>query len=382
MHKFLMGTTALAVAGFLVTPASAAEWDISVGGYFIGGIAYTDAGEGDSNEFDFASDSEIQFRPSITLDNGLTFGVDIDLDPEQNSDVNNNPDLIDEAFAYVQGGFGRFELGQTYGVGAKLSVQIPGVVGHSVNNNDEYNMDPFDPYDVYTGLQWTSLRNRINTDLDFTNDNTKLNYFTPSMNGFQAGLSYTPNPGKNDTGYGDWVYDDFARDYWELAASWEWQVNNVLWRIFGGGGIGDSGESRDEPYEWSAGSMLRFGGFELYGVYTEHDTRYEYHMGDLFYDTKVQVTVAGSYQTGPWTFDLQGGRSESGNHENDGFNNDRVDAQYDSYLAGITYQAGPGIEFGGGIQHFAFDRDTHGNFTNNNFDTDGTSLFFGTKIGF
>jgi len=387
MKNAFLGTTALVAASFLATNATAAEWDISMGGYFNGSVSATsiddDFGQ-DPNEIDFATDSVIEFQPSITLDNGLTFGARIEIEPEQNSDVNDDADLIDEVWVYARGGFGEVQVGQTDSVGRRLSVAIPNIVGHSVNGNDEGAMDPFASYDVYTGLQWTSLRNRINTDLGFTDDAIRINYISPSMNGFRAGASYTPNPGKNDTGYGDYVQQEFGRDYFEFAGRLDWEINNVLFLLFGGVGIGDRGDSRNEPFEWSIGSSLQFGGLKLYGTYTEHDTEYEYYNGDLFNGTVEQWTLASQYNTGPWRFDLQTGQNDGDNHVRDSYSwgDYRVEDQYDSYMGGLTYEVGPGFEVGGGVRVIQFDNDTHGEFVDNRFSTDASSVFIGSRLSF
>ncbi len=388
MKTLMLGTTALVAATLVATGANAADWDVRVGGYYNAMVAYADAGgdngSNDSNEINFGSDTDVFFLPSITLDNGLTIGARVVLDAEENNDVDSNSDLIDEVYIYGQGGFGRIEFGQTNGAGYKLGRDIiPDVLGHSVDGNEDNEMDPFAPYDVYTGLRWTSLRNRITTSLQYTEDRTKVSYYSPAFSGFTFGASYTPNPCKNDTGFSDCLDTEFGRNTVELAGSFNRQVNNVWLRLFGGYTFGQSDDTGKEPEEWSVGAQLRFGGVTFGGVYTEHDTRSESAFGSPRFDVKVQTAGSVQYRTGPWTFDLQAGRSESGNVQDDFiYGNVRSRGEYDSYMAGVTYQVGPGVEVGGGLRAIDFSRDTRGGMSDNSFDTNATSIFVGSRISF
>ncbi|MEM6621153.1 MAG: porin, partial [Pseudomonadota bacterium] len=83
MKKILLGSSAMALAAAAATPASAAEWDVRVGGYMVQHVVYgssdTPAGV-DFDGVDVQSDTEIFFLPSITLDNGIKIGANIQLE--------------------------------------------------------------------------------------------------------------------------------------------------------------------------------------------------------------------------------------------------------------------------------------------------------------
>ena len=90
--------------------ANAAEWDVRVGGYYNGMVAYATtklsgtAGErrvflrqiSDFEGVDVSTNAEIFFLPSITLDNGIKIGASIQLEGEH--DV----DQINESYAYAK----------------------------------------------------------------------------------------------------------------------------------------------------------------------------------------------------------------------------------------------------------------------------------------
>ena len=105
MKKVLLGTSALLGAGLVAGPACAADGiKLSVGGYFRTAymVNFDDDDEGEpgneTNTDGFFSDSEIYFRGSTTLDNGLEVGARVELEGETDSDQ------IDEAWVFFSGG--------------------------------------------------------------------------------------------------------------------------------------------------------------------------------------------------------------------------------------------------------------------------------------
>ena len=105
MNKTLMGASVVALSSAQVSVAQAAEWDLDWGGFIDTYLAISDEG-GDEDGFDVLTNAEIIFTPSITLDNGLTFGARIEF--EADSATNNN---TDEAWAFVKGSFGEIRAG-------------------------------------------------------------------------------------------------------------------------------------------------------------------------------------------------------------------------------------------------------------------------------
>ena len=87
MKKLLVASTAL-VAFAAVNSAQAADpIKLTVGGYMNQYVGYTDQDEdGQENfaEVNINSETELYFRGSTTLDNGLTVGVNIDRYSDRN----------------------------------------------------------------------------------------------------------------------------------------------------------------------------------------------------------------------------------------------------------------------------------------------------------
>jgi len=399
MNKFLLGTTALAVAAAFTVPAMAAEHlQLHLRGYHIGSISYTDGDEsisyrnydggtlygsgntgnilGDYNKTNFGSDSEVHFIGSTTLDNGLEVTFHAELELEDDGAAKDNPDNIDEVYVQFDGGFGRVQFGQQDGVIDQTHVHEPSTfAGHAVNDVSRGNQDPFRPLEN---------PNLIQTTGDFTTDWIKIIYFTPSMNGLQLGVSYTPNPCRNAAGYAGCVYEDFGRNYWEVSGTFETDVNNIGLELSAGYGQGESGGASEKPQELSLGANVSFGGFTVGGAYGDRNT-----IGDSTYD-RTDWSAGVTYETGPWGFNLNYARMDSDSSSlctgcasmyagpASGLigiveNHRTYESEAESWLAGITYKYGPGMQIGLGVQTL----DTNSSIRNTYFDP-----YPDTKTGF
>ena len=111
MKKAILGTTALVAAGaFATSPASASDKiQLGVGGYMQSTYFYQDSDEpaGTASRISdrVTQEGEIHFTGETTLDNGLKFGVNVQLEAYQATDQ------VDETYIYVEGSFGRVLLG-------------------------------------------------------------------------------------------------------------------------------------------------------------------------------------------------------------------------------------------------------------------------------
>src|SRR5512134_3916913 len=104
MKKLLYGTTALATAGIvagIAGDASAAErLKLGLGGYHQQWVVFSNQDidglePNNYNSVDQKHNSEVCFIGETTLDNNLTFGVNVQLE------ANTDGDQIDESFMYV-----------------------------------------------------------------------------------------------------------------------------------------------------------------------------------------------------------------------------------------------------------------------------------------
>lgn len=342
--KKLLGTTALVAAAFATAPAMAADKiNIEVGGYFVGGIAAafdSDAGEGinrtnvvsvanaggvigsastlgagiDQRTVLFSRESEVHFKGSTTLDNGIEIGVKFELETGENA----GNDIMDEAYLWVSGAFGEFQFGAQDGVGDQMPIVAPSPFLETFANDTD--LDPLPglftdadftaAFGVPQNVMTPNSSGIINTVVDFSGDNEKIIYFTPRLAGFQIGLSYTPEP--TELSGDESTSDAFSgNNAWENAfeagITWEHAFNGVdLGASFVYLSADGTLVNTPDVEDWAAGASIGFAGFTVGGAYAdkESDGIAAINNGSLIESTK-HWNVGATYGTGPWTFGVE-----------------------------------------------------------------------------
>ncbi|WP_299381069.1 porin [uncultured Kiloniella sp.] len=193
MKKVLLASSALVAGAAFAAPAMAADGEIVWSAFTQFHVSSTGvdsdstASGGDTNKgIDFNTNSEIALTYTATADNGLTYGLHIQLEADQG-----NTNDADENNIFLEGDFGRVELGDQDSAGDNLMVS-----GSSVGFM-------FGMYGNYTGSTMYNSRSarigaaRSAADFSDSSDDTKITYYTPTYNGFRAGISFAPD---NDHG--------------------------------------------------------------------------------------------------------------------------------------------------------------------------------------
>ncbi len=184
MKKTLLLTTSLVGLGFasnayaadVIVPAEKIEnpVTVTVGGYFTSGffLHSTDAAGVSEVGKAVSTDGEIQFNAKIKLENGMTAGVRVELEAFTAGDQ------IDEHYIYLTSGFGTIKLGAEDAASNLLSAN-----------------GPF--YGIGTGADAPTFNAGVlaltATMTRFSGDANKITYLSPSIGGFQAGVSFTPS---------------------------------------------------------------------------------------------------------------------------------------------------------------------------------------------
>ena len=170
MKKILFASSAIVAVAFAGQASASEKIKLAVGGYMEQWAGFTDqdvdATGGRYNAFQ--SDTEVYFRGSTTLDNGIEIGAVIELEGETSGDQ------VDEQYLFVNGGFGRFELGKNDSAADAMGVTAPAVGPVGVNDGDITN--------------WANVE-LIDT-VPSSGDQNRATYYTPVFGGFRAGVSF------------------------------------------------------------------------------------------------------------------------------------------------------------------------------------------------
>lgn len=411
MRRLLLTTSAFALAAG--STAGAVEWEVGVGGYFetFGAYAAPDVSgmiEDDFNGIDNKTEAEINFRPSIRLDNGLLIGADVQLEASGDSDT------IDESYLFLDGDFGRVLLGSADSAGYLMHYGAPDVTFVNVNSGSMSAFIPFsgtvvgtlsngavlidtdgdgDPdtpglrvgNDVFRGtLGSTYLENRGNSDAQ------RFTYFTPRFAGFQFGVSYARDEFEDDQAQLN-LDGSALHDIIDVGANYVNSVGPVDVVVSGRWGIGfddrpavagtDIGRN---PQLWSAGLNLGYMGFTIGGSFAEQNN------ADVQDGRAWDVGIA--YTKGPWGVSFT---YFSGENVNDEFEvvdesggailSRGNDEELRQYLLGVSYDLAEGVALNAFGAYVEFDEETGdpgGPNVSTGDDVDGWVVGTGIKISF
>jgi predicted porin len=312
MKKILLGTTALVSAGMIAGPALASDpLTVTVGGTVTAGFYYIDADDiGPGVEIQQTAVKlvarNIDIKAEGTLDNGMVAGVlaTLALGDDWNTHAANNDAAFRELFAYLEGGFGRFEIGGTDGSAFKMHYTSPWFVpGNGVDS----------PNILNTLGATGGYGFRHATFSLMAADANKVSYFTPRFAGFQLGLSYTPEVsfnGPNPNGLGIIGSGTLGRidDVVEVALNYAGSFGSVDLGVDGFYVTGEANTAvgvSSDPVEWGAGLNLGLAGFTLGGAWYQSEdlgvTGVSVPQVSTLGIEEEVWTVGLSYATGPWT---------------------------------------------------------------------------------
>lgn len=294
MKKVLLGSTAIVAAGLIAAPsAMAAERiQVGVGGYMEQWFGYTSVDEDNSTRdvdgFDVKSDSEIHFKGATVLDNGIEFGVNVQLEANSNSG-----DQIDESYLIVKGSFGEINLGSENSAMYKMHY-APSDFGIGINSGDQGDWAALSGSSVSGSGYFRGVLGSTYLEPNRANDSEKLTYYTPRFAGFQIGASYSPDTNQDDNGPVD--RDTGVSDMVAIGANYQGDFGGVSLGVsLGYGTFLESASGTNEPEAYSAGITLGVGGFGIGASYAEAD--------DSNADGEA-YNVGVSYETGPFGVSL------------------------------------------------------------------------------
>jgi predicted porin len=324
--QLLTTTAAIALAG-AAAPALSQEASLDWGGYYQFHFGYVDAGGTaavgeDVGGFDMFSDGEIHFMPSITLDNGLTVGAKVEL--EAQADTGSN---IDHTFMTLSGDqLGTIQAGNLNGVGYNTSFVTPGVGSVGI--------------DTGTMSQFIPLLNFPNAHTDLSGDNLKINYITPSFNGFTFGVEYTPSTQGGNSRDPGVIDRNIANTYdiWGVAANYSQSygaTDVTVHASYQTGEVEDGTPAANtDPEVLRVGASVGFSGLTVGANYETVDADTANNAGDI----ETWVIGASYDMAGPWTIgaDYINGTFDQGTG---------VDQEDQAFRLGAARDLGPGVSF-------------------------------------
>lgn len=315
--------------------------ELELGGYFIGSVMIVDDEISnisnalvDPDSYRFDGKSEVRFEGVSVLDSGLRYGfrAEVTIEDQVTRIVpgDSSRDLVDEAFLFLDGGFGRVEIGQQEGVAGQFSVGSP----HALQNlsvSESRREDMADPLAL----------SPVGTIADGSDDFAKVTYMTPSFGGLKLGMSFTPDTERRTmNGKGEAftsVGADRGEDIVEFGVVYSRDFQALSVDMSATYVTADATPVFDEQEEWNAGVKVGFHGLTVGGSYHESGSPV---VGSEKYEA-YDVGVA--YETGPWKVSAQfaehAGALGGAPYQNG-----------TRYLISARYKVAKGLRFGAGFQ--------------------------------
>lgn len=409
MNKQLLASTAIVAAGMLMTAtqASAAGKTVKLGlhGYMeqLVGVAFDRAdNEATTNKansktsFDQMTESEIHFKGSGKLDNGITIIADVQLE------VSGSPgNVIDEQYMIIRGGFGQLTLGSEDNAAHLMTIGYSGSWATGVGQSLTF--DPSDWMSLASGISAGArhdgtLNNVTLRSLD--NDSSKISYFTPRFSGFQVGASYIPNfQQQTATGQGGSVAGKSAiyHEGFAIGANYNGKFDKVGVGIAVGYLTAESGGAETADVEnttgqtWqndedmtamSAAIKIDFGGFRVSGAVKRNQdivngaggvgngVQSSRSLAGVLYD------IGARYKMGPHMMSVgyHNGRMEG---EVGGGNEEEV-----AFMASYARNLGAGVKWHANIIHLDTEDDLNRNSTTVKGTISGWAMTTGLRLTF
>lgn len=259
----LIATTALVSTGLFALPAHA-EMDVTIGGYVGFQAAAFDNDTANNSGRDFQSESEIHIKATGKADNGLEYGALVEL-RTSTSDTQN----ADETNVWLSGGWGRLELGDQDGAGSE-SAELAPYVGIGQVRGSYMDFVPA----ADRGHAPSEAASDSNLKAIDTADATKVTYYTPRFQGFQAGVSFAPERDNLASGEGVQFSDNVGNhdNAYELGLNYKGEFSGVGIKVGGQYTHADAktGSGLEDIGAWSTGTQLSYNSFTLGGGYTHN----------------------------------------------------------------------------------------------------------------
>ena len=312
MKKALLASTALVGAALLSAPAQAGtvgsgdNLAVTLSGFMWFQASWLDednqSGFGRGHAFQIP-ETEIRINATNTADNGIKYGVIIEL--ETNTDISNNGD---EVYAQLSGDFGTVQLGDQDS--ATNTMLVGAFQAHKGLAGPFGGLGSLLP--VFHVQHVSSARRQVLARTDWQNttttDATKIIYFSPRFSGFQVGASYTPDSGSNGASFTEPDNDGDFENVIDLGVNYTQKFDDFGISV---SGLYQFGE--DEPVNgptnapvedlnvWYIGAKADFAGFTIGANYTDfgdtHLTSAQTAAGD---ESGWYWAAAVGYQQGPW----------------------------------------------------------------------------------
>ncbi len=292
-----------------------------------------------NNPQSIGNDSQVFFKFIQKSLDGVKYGATAKNEFNFNSDGRNENPNFDQIFTFVEGGFGKFELGNNQAVNQKMKsgparfargaggingkyleqVNLPMISGDSAGSTAShfillaqspighggYAKSFYRPdSSQYSGINRSQFRALKDDSFDGVEDATKLNYYSPRISGIQLGASYAPS--SSNIGFTKQVMRDVnstqIKDIFSLGANYSEDFDNLGVEISATAERGKvkNNSQHSDLSAYDFGTSLSYFGFTLGASYGSWGSSLQPTEGAYAKNSNTNYRTLGiAYQFGP-----------------------------------------------------------------------------------
>ncbi len=256
LKKALLGTTALLGVGALMVAdagrANALEVTVSGFSRFLAAFGNLEDQSGTANarEFYFRNDTEVHVKARATDDaTGMRYGATVEFEADTNATGN-----TDETWIFIGGSWGELRFGDEDGAADNMKVG-----GFTVAAGTG-------------GIDGAGEVANAGVFFDNSGDATKIIYYSPSISGFQLGVSYTPDSGHAGSTTYPTSQDAGQRQNWiEAGLTYANSFDGIDIKASLVVSSADYETGNDDFFAIGGGATIGFAGFTVGGGYFSED---------------------------------------------------------------------------------------------------------------
>ena len=278
--------------------------------------------------------TNVYFNGEMTADNGLTYGAQIRFAGGQDS---TDIDLLGYSYTgrqyvWLKGSWGSVEAGTWIGAATALNLNVAGQ--YKGNGGMDF------AYHAYTVKPEKAIAHIQNPHW-WDAGQTKISYFTPVFNGFQAGVSYTPTVGLGKTGLaaGDGEY----KDQIGYGAQWNGDMGGSTVTVSAVGAMSDDAVSNAKMETRHGVEMFQISGMVSHAGFSTGATFWDYgDTGTLPGDSQDYTGWAldATYSFGPYGVEISYSHAEK---VITGM--EAIESTFDGWALQFGYAVAPGLKW-------------------------------------
>ncbi len=351
MNKLLLGTTALVGASLLMAGvAYAAKPKVKVNGSieFTAGGSNQDiekkafggaagpGSKGPSLGYAFRTNSEIHINVSGKTDAGMKWKAQVQFEADTNvadaGDKDGAESAVDETWIRLSGSWGQSYLGNQDGVEDTYLTNDGYSAGAAGDGGSDGNWQDFIDARPTNGRLFDEP-----DDIIQSGDATKITYYTPRVEGFSAGVSWTPDTNAHGQATSTDADDDKSTNNVGFGVQFKKKFDKVKVQVSGVVFSGDSkNETFEDPFSWAAGIGLGYGGWRAAFGYMDNGDSFQ-KKSETFDNDATAWSAGLGYSQGPVHLAVSWLHSEV---EIDAPDDDESDV----VIVGATYMLGGGAK--------------------------------------